>query len=391
MQLPSDPFEDVTLERLRRRGGTKWSSYDDDVVPAWVADSAAPLCPAVRAALDAVLDAGDLGYPARDLPDRVAAAFADRMASRFGWSVDPERVRVVTDVVQAFSWLIDQHTEIGDGVVLQTPVYPPFIEVVESLGRRVVHHQLAVDDDARWRFDPSTLDASIDDTTKVVVLVNPQNPTGRCFDEDELRALGDVAVARDLVVISDEIHAELTHDGHRHLPFASVDPTYAERTVTITSASKAFNLAGLRCAVVHFGSAALLDRFDQIPVHQLGEVSTFGMVGAITAWCDGGPWLDDLRRALTARRDRVGAFLAEHLPEVRWSPPEATYLAWLDMSAFGLGDDPAAFFETHARVALAHGPDFGPPGRGFIRLNFATSMPVLDEILERMVTALDLR
>ncbi len=386
-----DPFDAVTLEQLRRRTGTKWSSYAADVIPAWVADSDAPMCPAVRSAIEGVLDAGDLGYPERALPALVGEAFAERMDVQFGWRADATLVRPVTDVVHAFSWLIDRYTATGDGVVLQAPVYPPFIEAVDRLERRLAFHELARDDRLGWRLDPEGVEAAVDDHTRVLVLVNPHNPTGRCFTSDELRAFGEVAIAHDLVVVADEIHAELTHTAHHHIPFASLGSEFAARTITLSSVSKAFNLGGLRGAVVHFGSSELMERWDEIPAFHLGEVSTPSMVASIAAWRDGGAWLDDMRAALTARRDRVAAFIAEHLPDLCWWPPQATYLAWLDMTTYELGDDPAAFFETQARVALSHGPEFGPPGRGFVRLNFATTVGVLDEVLERMVTALDHR
>ncbi len=385
-----DPFEAVTPDDLRRRQGRKWSRYPEGVIGAWIADMDVPLAPPVRAAIDAMLDEGDVGYPHEDAELRVADAFAERMEARYGWSPDPAMVVLTADLVQAVSLLLSAATEPGDGVILQTPIYPPFLTEVASLGRRLVANPLRRTD-TTWEVDVDHLDevAAAPDVG-VLLLVNPHNPSGRVLRRDELAAIAEVAHRHDLVVISDEIHAELLHPGHEHLPFASLDAATAERTVTLTSASKSFSIAGLRCALVHFGSPSLLASFRRIPVHHTGHVNALGMQATVAAWQEGDDWLDAVRRALTVRRDRTTERLADLLPEVGHLAPEATYLHWIDARPLGLPGAPAGWFLDRARVALNDGAAFGPGGEGHVRLNVAMSMSLLDEAIERMVTAVDL-
>ena len=389
-----DPFEGYEEADLRANPNLKWHRYSSDVLPAWIADMDAPLCPAVRSAIDAALDgagvAGSLAYPSDELVAEVGAAFCRRSAERHGWTPAPEGVRLVTDMVGAYTAVLDRLTAPGDGVVLQTPVYPPFLAQAEAMGRRVISQPGDVSS-GEWRWSIEQVEAGIDERTKVFVLVNPHNPTGRMFRRDELEAVADLAERHDLVVVSDEIHAELVLGDAEHVPFASLGPETAPRTITLTSASKAFNLAGMRCGIAHYGSERLLDAGTRLPHPSTGEVSSLAMLAVLGAWRGGDEWLDAVRRSLEHRREMVRSFVEEHLPEVRYLPGEATFLAWLDCRDAGLGDDPAAFFESNALVALGSGLAYGPGGAGFARLNFATSTAILSEILERMVTALDLR
>jgi cystathionine beta-lyase len=384
-----DPLAGVTVERLRRRTGRKWSRYGDDVVPAWIADADCDPPPVAVAAIEALLERGDLTYPHDDYPRWIAEAFAARMRDRYGWSPDPDGVVVVTDLVQAVSLIVDHLSEPGDGVAIQTPCYPPFLEEIAALERQVVPSAW-IRTDRGWEPDLDHLaEFAAQRPGGVVLLVNPHNPTGRAWRRDELEELAGIALDRRLVVVSDEIHAELTYDDHEHVPFASLDPNLAERTITLTSTSKSFNLPGLRTAVMHLGDGAALEPVRRIRRTQIGTTSTPGMAATLAVWRDGETWLEDFRSGLAARRDELTAMLDEHLPEIRWVRPEATSLAWLDCSALQL-DDPGQFFLERALVALSPGHEFGPGGAGHVRLNFATGPSVLSEIVERMVTALDL-
>jgi cystathionine beta-lyase len=220
-----------------------------------------------------------------------------------------------------------------------------------------------------------------------LLLVNPHNPTGRAFTRDELAGIAEVVVEHDLLVIVDEVHADLVHAPNRHIPFASLGAEVAERTVTITSATKAFNLAGVRCAIGHFGSPTVRAALDAQPKHLLGAVSVLGVEATLAAWTDGDDWLAAVRAHLVSNRDLLAGLLASCLPGVRFSPPDATYLAWLDCRELGLPGDPAEFFRTRAGVELSPGPRCGPGGVGHARLNFATSSDILTDIVDRMAGA----
>jgi len=380
-------FDRLDLAALRRRRGEKWQLYGPDVLPAWVAEMDFPLCAPVRRVLESALEIDDLGYPLDVQPDALPAAFVERMESRFGWRPDPRGIEVLTDVVQGIYIAIDQFSAPGEGVLVQTPVYAPFLSAVRELGRRMVESPL-VAGDTRYEIDFDFLRHAIDPSTRVFLLCNPQNPTGRVFERRELETLAELALAHDLVVVADEIHADLVYDSRRHIPFASLSPEVEARTLTLTSATKAFNIPGLRCAIAHFGSEALRKRFARVPRHVRGGLGSLGQAATVAAWREGQPWLDAVLAYLDGNRRSVARFVAERLPGVRSFEPEATFLAWLDCRALELEPSPQQFFLEHARVALSDGSVFGAPGRGFARLNFATSRPLLDEIGTRIEKSL---
>lgn len=384
--MSAQPSPVPALADLRRRTGTKWSRYGPEVLPAWIADMDFPPAPAIRRGLLAAMDRGDLGYPDFDGWGGVPELFTERMAGRYGWSVDPGRVLVVGDVVQSIYLAIATCSEPGDGVVVHTPVYPPFLQAVAESGRRLVEAPLARGP-LRYQLDPGAPGGDALEGSRLLLLCNPHNPTGRVLERGELEQVAALAVDHDLVVVSDEIHADLTWEGHTHIPFATLGPEVAERTITLYSATKAFNIAGLRCSVAHLGSQALLERFSSVPHHMRGGVGSLALAATAAAWRDGEEWLEATRARLESNRRMLGELLAELLPAAGYIPPEATYLAWLDCRGLGLGDDPWRHFMEKAGVALSDGSAFGEPGRGHVRLNFATTPELLTQVVERLAAS----
>jgi cystathionine beta-lyase len=383
---PVEPFE-LSVEALRARRSNKWTKFPADVLPAWVADMdfAVPL--PVQRSIARLVEQRDYGYAARVGDDSLETAFAERMERRFGWSLDPALVQPVSELIQGMFATVLAYSDSGDGVVVQTPIYPPFLRTVEETGRRLVDNPLA-DDGTRFVPDIPGLREKIDARTRVLLFCNPHNPTGRVFEREELLAVGELAVERDLVIVADEIHADLVYPGHQHIPMATLSPEIAARTVTLTSATKGFNIPGLRCALMHFGSTELRERFRKtIPDRLLGQVAVPGIDATIAAWREGQDWLDAVMARLLANRDRLGRFLAAELPEIRHHTPEGTYLAWLDCRALNLTSSPFEFFLDRAKVGFSDGAEFGPQGRSCVRLNFATSASILEDVLERMATA----
>jgi cystathionine beta-lyase len=386
---PFDP-DDLDVARLRAREGEKWRLYPDDVLPLWVADMDFVQAEPIRRRLRRAVAHGDLGYPLHPMPTALPGLFADRARRAWGLEVDPKRVELLTDVMQGVHVALLRLTQPGDGVVIQTPIYPPFLSAAREHGLRVVENPLR--ETARgYEVDLDALRAGVDERTRVLLLSSPHNPTGRVFTRDELAGMAEIACERGLWIVSDEIHADLVLGGARHVPIASLGPEIAARTLTLNSASKAFNIAGLRCAVACFGSAELREAFLALPRHVRGGLNTLGIQATEAAWRHGDPWLEQVRAHLEAQRDFVASFVAEELPGVGHHPPEATYLAWLDCRALGLEPRPYRFFLDRARVALSDGRAFGTPGEGFVRLNFATSRAILREALERMAKALAAR
>jgi cysteine-S-conjugate beta-lyase len=383
-------FDDLDLERLRRRSSEKWRRYPAPTLPAWVAEMDYPIAPAVRAALLNAVELDDFGYPTLASERAVAEAFAERMRLRYGWSAPAAQAIVLSDVVQGIYLALHTLTAPGDGVLVQTPIYPPFLSCVEDTGRRLVTSPLVATGNSH-AIDFDALSAVSRDV-RVLLLCHPHNPTGRVFTRTELEMLADLALARDWLVISDEIHADLTHPGSRFTPFASLGPEVAERTITLSSASKAFNIAGLRCAVAHFGGRERMRRVESLlPRHIRGGIGILAQHATVAAWRDGDAWLETVRQTLDAHRHWLLGELRQRLPEIRAVLPEATYLAWLDLRALELDPSPAEFFRRHAHVALSDGVAFGAGFEGYARLNFATSRPLLTEIIERMSRALAAR
>jgi cystathionine beta-lyase len=376
-----------TESESRALGGIKWTRDPADVLPAWVADMDIVPPDFAREAVAALARTGDFGYT-RLAGDRLPGLFCAWQEAASGWAPDPERVVVFNDVLHAIAQSIHLMTDPGDGIVLLTPIYPPFLKALDGSARRMIDVPL---DREGWRLDPERLASAIDERTSAILLCNPHNPTGRVFDPDERAAIARVVVEHDLLLISDEVWGDLTHPGFRHGPMAdlggSLGEEVAARTITVTSASKSFNLAGLRCAVAHVGSDQLARRLAALPPHALGAVGTPGAAAAIACWTEGRDWLDQARSFLTERRDQLAKRLAEDLPRAGYQLPEATYLGWFDLSAYELGDEPADWLLERARVALSAGSDFGPGGKGFVRLNTATSPEILDGMLDRIVEA----
>ena len=379
---------DLNLERLRLRAGEKWTHYPADVMPAWVADMDFEIAQPIRAALERRISSSDCGYPVAPTETGLPEILSARVRQRFDWNISPSQVDLFNDVVQAIYFGLQALAAEGDGVVIQTPIYPPFIDATEITQRRLVLCPLKPGSHG-YEIDFDQMRSAIDPSTRILLLCNPHNPTGRCFSRSELEGLADIALTNDLSIISDEIHADLVYAPCSHIPIASLSPEVAERTVTLMSASKAFNIAGICMAFAVFGGDAVRKKFDQIPRHLRGGLSALSVAAVTAALTEAQPWLDEVLDYMQGNRDYLSQHVREKWPQVGYYAPEATYLGWFDFRAYELSPNPYAFFLKQAKVALGHGALFGDPGRGFIRLNFATSRTILEQITNRMDHALD--
>jgi cysteine-S-conjugate beta-lyase len=365
-----------TLAELHTRRGEKWDLHPPDVLVSTIAEMDFPLAPPVAAALHAAVDRHDLGYAHARIP-RLAAAFAGFAQRRLSWAVDPEQVWLVPDVMVGVGELTGL---LGGSVAFAAPAYPPFLAELPAVGREV--RAVPLDDDGALDID--RLRALFAAGTRVLLLANPHNPTGRVLPRPELERLAELCAAEDVWVVADEIHAPLVLPGAMHVPWLAVSDAARHCGFALTSASKAFNLAGLKAAVLVTAAERTRERAARLG--WLAEhAGLLGVLAAEVAFTEGDAWLDAVLARLAANRDLLGRLLAARLPAVRWTPPQATYLAWLDCRGLGLGDDPAAAFLDRGRVALAPGPDYGAPGAGHVRLNFGTGPELVAEMVERMV------
>ncbi|WP_251440240.1 MULTISPECIES: MalY/PatB family protein [unclassified Microbacterium] len=372
----------LPLDQLRRRTSTKWRTYPEDVLPLFVAETDFPLADAITARLRTAVELGDTGYTPPDPGIRSAfAAYAER---RFGWTVQPERIRSTCDVMMGVVEILRAVLAPGDRVIVAPPVYPPFFDCVEEAGG-VAERVPLVDVDGSWVLDLAAIERALARGARAVLLCNPHNPTGTVHSRAVLARLAELAAAHGAVVVSDEIHAPLVQPGIDYTPFLAASPVAAEIGYTVTSASKAYNLAGLKCAVMVTASEKTAAVVRGLPPEVEWRTGLFGALAAVAAWApESDAWLDALLVALDDNRRLLGRLLAEHLPEAGYRLPDAGYLAWVDLRDLGWGDDPAGRILREARVALNRGPTFGEEGRGHVRINLGCSPEVLTEAVLRI-------
>lgn len=366
----------LDIERLRSKGGTKWQTPGTPF-SAWVADMDFDVAPDIADALRQLVDRSELGYPDWGgifALSPAARLFPTRQADRYGWEPRIDRLHDLADVIQGVRATIFHLSQPGDGVVLHLPAYHPFLHTIEEMDRELVPVSWTGD-----AFDYDDLEQRLAaGGARIWILCHPHNPLGRVFDRAELERIADIAARHDLVVISDEIHADLTLPGHTHVPFESLGPDVSARTVTVTSASKAFNLAGLRWAVLHAGHEPMHRALERLPGHYLGAPNIMAVTATVTAWTHGDDWLRAVVDVIDENRRVLPELLVEHLDGARCNPLEATYLAWIDCRALDLGDDPAHTFRARG-VEVNPGNQFSPLGHGagHVRLNIATSPEIL--------------
>lgn len=380
----TNPLRQLSLDQLRLRTSEKWRTYPADVLPLFVAEMDVPLAGPVGRAITDAVTIGDTGYPTGTTYAQALAGFAGK---RWDWSgLAVERAVMVPDVMRGVVEVLDVVSGPGDAVVVNCPVYPPFYDVVGHLGRRIEEAPLGED----GRLDFTALKKAFQRAVSgrraaAYLLCSPHNPTGTVHTADELAAVAALAEHHGVRVVADEIHAPIVAPGFTFVPYLSIPG--ADRGISLMSASKAWNLAGLKAAIAVAGPAAG-DDLARIPVWVHEGPSHVGVIAHTTALRDGIDWLDALLAGLDQNRRLLTGLLAEHLPRIRYRPGEATYLAWLDCRALGLGDDPAAVFLERGRVALTSGMPFGTGGAGHARLNLATSPELITEAVRRMAAAL---
>lgn len=386
MTKKAELFDDLSLDTLRLRKSAKWTGYAADVLPAWVAEMDFPLAPPITRALHAAIDASDTGYAN---PVEYGQAFANFCAAEFDWRFGPKDVMAVADVMTGVRELVQVLTKPGDRVVINPPVYPPFFEVAKGNGLCTVeiplrHERTESRDD--WTLDLEAIQRAYAAGAALHLLCSPHNPTGTVHTRATLVALAELAAKYGVTVLSDEIHAPLTHSGAQHVPFAAASDVAARHSIVLTSASKTWNLPGLKAAAIIAVSDETRAMVRKLPVETPWHSGHLGILAAQVALKEGAAWRARALATIDRNRLLLKELLQDAMPGVRYTPPQAGYLAWLDCSALGLGDDPAQAFLKKGRVALSNGPMFGALGKGYARLNLATSRTLLEDAVKRMAS-----
>ena len=375
-------WDALTVEQLHARGSMKWTLFAN-TIGAWVAESDLGTAPAVTRALHAAVDAGTMGYLPRAVGAELGRATSEWMLDRFDWQVHHSRVHAVGDVIAGLEAAIVHYSRPGSAVIVPTPAYMPFLTVPGMHGRAVIEVPMAVDG-GREVLDLEAIDRELAAGAGLVVLCNPLNPGGRVFERAELVALSEVVERHGARVFADEVHAPIVFGDARHVPYASVSDAAARHSITTTSASKAWNLPGTKAAQLITTNDADEQIWQAIGPMAGHGASTLGVIANTAAYRDGRDWLDATVAYYDANRRLLGELLAERLPEVEYRMPEGTYIAWLDVSRLGLGDDPATTIRERAGLAVTDGRACGAAGAGHVRLILATPRPIVEQIVERL-------
>ena len=375
----------MDFDRIIDRRNTesiKWTIYGEDVLPMWIADMDFRSPEPVIEALHKRVDHGIFGYgmPLVGLREAIAA----HLATRHDWVVDPSEVDFICGVVTGFNHAIYSLTEPGEKILIQTPVYPPFLAAPNEAGRECVFNPLVRNGDGKYEIDFDDFEAKAASGVRLFVLCNPHNPVGRVFTRQELTRMAEICLKYDVFICSDEIHGDLIFSENKHIPIASLSPDVSEKTVTYFAPSKTFNVAGFATSVYIAQNPEMKQRLSQSMRMLLGHPNVLGLHAAMAAYKDGGAWLDAVLAYLQTNRDFLVDYVNDRLPGVEMWSPEGTYLAWLDCRGLNLETSPHTFFLEEAKVGLNDGASFGEGGEGFVRLNFACPKSVLEDGLTRM-------
>jgi len=395
-ELVISQFDNI-IDR-RSANSTKWNKYPEDVLPLWVADMDFATPQPILDAIREKLSHGTLGYETPSLS--LAKTVAARMEKLYEWKIDPGMIVATPGIVSGFNVAAKAVCKPGEGILMQPPVYFPFLEVHENLGLTRLYApllQVTEENKVRYEIDFDAFEAvlrSDEACTGMFLMCNPQNPTGNTFGRDELSRMAEICLQQDVVICSDEIHSELLLDGAQHIPIATLSEEIASRTITLVAPSKTFNTAGLFCGFAIIPNPNLLKNFKRAYAQMTLKVNSLGQTAAETAFsgrCD--DWLKEVLDYLTANRDFAVEYVNLHIPEMRTTIPNATHLIWLDCNALvesgRIAGNPQEFFLNEAKVGLSDGGLFGPGGKNFVRLNFASPRSILEDALERMRKALE--
>ncbi len=377
------------FDQIIDRCGTdseKWCCYPEDALPLSVADMDFRSPEAVIRALHERVEHGVFGYGVE--PPELREVIMERLEQLYGWNVKAEELVFLPGVVPGFNLACQALSLPGDGVLVQTPVYPPILSAPANAACSRDEMQLTPDSDGRHVIDFDLFEETITRRTRVFILCNPHNPVGRVFTPSELERMAEICLRRNVVICSDEIHSDFVYRGHHHIPIGTLSAEVADQTITLLAPSKTFNLAGLHCAVAVVPNRELREKLCAARRGVVGEPDILSYTAAMAAYRNGQDWLNELMAYLQANRDFTFDFVQERLPGISMALPEGTYLAWLDCRDAGIPGNLHQFFLQQAKVVVNDGPDYGKGGEGFVRLNFGCPRSTLAEALQKMEQAL---
>ena len=383
-------FHLVPLAELQTHKSEKWRAFPKDVLPLPVAEMDFPVAEPIRRALTEMVNASDLGYLGA-IPE-MGEAFKSFASRRFGWTPDPSQIRIAADVGVGIVETLRVITQYGDKIMINSPVYPNFFTWANETHLEIVDVPLSRNESivngSPWHLDWNGIEAAYASGIKVHLICNPHNPLGRVYAREELERLVALAKKHDVIIISDEIHSPLTYSEATFTPFLTLGADARSVGITVTAASKGWNIAGLKCAIIVTEDAAMHERLNAIAPATHYRASLLGAFATVAAFQEGEPWLNELMVQLDTNRKLVADLVAQHLPKAKTHLPQCSYLAWIDFADYDLGADPAGYLIENAKVAFVPGVRFGEKFASYIRLNFATSPEIIEEAIKRVAQAL---
>lgn len=386
MVVEQSPYDALTPERLAGSLGVKWTAFPD-CIGAFIAEMDYGSSPAIKDALREAVDAGFFGYLPMAKENELAQATAAWYHRATQWEVQAEQIHSMPDVLKGLEITLQHYAPKGGKVILPTPAYMPFLMIPGRHNREIIEVPM-IQAESGWEYDYEGIEQAFGDGGEVLIVCNPHNPIGKVARREEMEKLADIVDRYEGRVFSDEIHAPLVYAGEQHVPYASVSEKAASHTITAVAASKAWNLPGLKCAQIILSNDADKETWETGPAWTAHGASTLGVVASISAYNDSQDWLDDVVTYLDGNRKRLGELVAEHLPGVKYTQPEGTYLAWLDFTGTKVPENVQEFFCQNAKVAITDGALCGEVGKRCVRFNFAMSRGMLESAISCMGKAL---
>lgn len=378
-------LEAESLKGLRQRRSVKWRLFPQDVIPLPIAEMDYPIAKPIKRTLIDMVERSDLGYGG--IIPELPTAFAEFAKRLWGWEPDPQQIRLATDVGVAGTEIMRHLLAPQSRVAISSPVYMSFYDWIPESGCQIVDVPL-LNREGTYQLDFEKLEAAFSQDVSAYLLCNPHNPVGLVHSKSDLEQLAELAQKHDVTVISDEIHGALVYDDLPFIPFLSISDAAREVGVCITSASKTFNLAGLKCALIISHSEVMAQRLNALPITMPQGASILGAWAGVTAFTECSAWHQSLLISLNQNRQYLAALLTRYLPKAHYTLPQATYLAWIDLSEYGVAD-PGTYLTEHAKVALSRGIEFGTQSDAFVRLNFATRPSTLKKVIKAMAEVLE--
>lgn len=376
-------LEFLTLEQLATHRSEKWRGFPVDVIPLPVAEMDYPVAEPIKKLLHSMVENSDIGYLG-SIPE-LGTAFAGFAKARWNWEVDPTKVRAATDVGVGVVEVLRVFTNPGDSILVSSPVYQNFYTWINETKLQLVDvpfiYNPGRDISASWSIDWDGIEKAYQGGIKVHLLCSPHNPNGRMYTKQELERFIELALANNVIIISDEIHSPLEYSDHPFTPILTLGDKAAECSLVVTAASKGWSIPGLKCAIIVSGNDRMHERLNSLPPALHYRASIFGAFATAVAFSESVVWLDTVIKQLDSNRHLVATLLKEHLPEVIYNPPQHSYLAWLDLTALDLGVDPGATILEKSKVAFNSGHIYGQQWHQFVRLNFATSPEIISQAI----------